>query len=168
MFARLGVVIITAILFSGCSSISYKAEGKYMPEENIERTLLLQWKAQKYYIPFMNNEVDYGSVSFQEECRKNTLLDHEINKDYGLIFKERPQDFKVVESAERIRLGNYIVCAKLKNNSSLDTVKEGNISFQILCEAKSGVPPITPVNLDGYKLKVREAAEHISLSCNQQ
>lgn len=165
MFHKIQTAIVLLIFIGGCSGVTYQARGEYMTEENKERELLLQWKAQKYYIPFMSNRIDYGSYSFQEECRKNILQDRVEGDQYGFAFKERPQNFTVVAGTP-IKAGNHIICAKTKNDVPIGDIKAGDtILFQILCEARGGMPPITPANGEGYPLKVSESEGIQTLEC---
>jgi hypothetical protein len=39
--------------------------------------------------------------------------------------------------------------------------------FQVLCEAKPGMAAITPANLDGYVLKIREREGLEALTCGE-
>ena len=167
MFHKMHAAIVLLIFICACSRVTYQGRGVYMTEENKERELLLQWKAQKYYIPFMSNRIDYGSYSFQEECRKNILQDPVEGDQYGFAFKERPQNFTVVAGTP-IKAGNHIICAKTKNNVPLEDIGAGDtILFQILCEARGGMLPITPANVEGYPLKVSESEGIQMLECRE-
>ncbi len=160
MFLRMQIAVVALILISGCSSVNYQGRGAYMTKENKERELLLQWKAQKYYIPFMSNDIDYGSYSFQEECRPNVLQDRVEGDKYGFAFKEREQNFTVVAGSP-IKVGNHIICAKTKDDVPLGDIKAGDtILFQILCESRRGAP-ITPANMEGYPLAVTESTKEL-------
>lgn len=160
--------LIALLLFAGCASVTFEGRGHYLTEQKRERELLLQWKAQTYYIPFLTDRVDYGSFSFQEACRPNILQDRVTEGGMGLAFKERPQDFRLVEGAPRIEVGHFIVCARTKDGTPVEKIRAGDILlFQVLCEAKPGMAAITPANLDGYVLKVRKREGIEALPCGE-
>jgi len=162
MLFKMQITVVVVLLISGCSSVSYQARGVYNTEENKERELLLQWKAQKYYIPFLGNDIDYGSYSFQEECRPNVLQDTVDGDQYGFAFKERGQNFTVI-SGTPIQVGNHIICAKTKDDMTLSEIKSGDeLLFEVLCKARR-MAPITPAGI--YTLKVTESEEAGKLEC---
>jgi len=163
---KLFITLCFSLLLSACSTQIYQAMGKYEDGSGIDRRVLIQWKAQKYYIPLVSPEIDYGSVSFQAECIQDVFLDHDNHTEFGLIFKERAQEFRRIENAPIINVGNYIVCAKLKNNESLSDIKVGDdVKLEVLCEAKSTLTPMLQANLDGYQLKTSEVDTELVLGC---
>ncbi len=154
-------------LTASCSNKIFQGHGQYNDDTGKTRAILLQWKAQTYHIPFIDAEVDYGSVSLQTECFKGGLLDHENNSQYGLIFKERPQDFKVVANAPKIKVGNFIVCAKLKKGLSLPQLNPGDsVTIETFCAAKPGIEPIMAANPEGYTLAIKVSEKETSIDCN--
>lgn len=163
---KIFIALLIAFLVSGCSTKIYQAKGEYQDSSGVDRSVLIQWKAQKYYLPLVAPDVDYGSVSFQAECIRDVFLDHVNHTQYGLIFKERIQEFRRVENAPKINVGNYIVCAKLKENKSLSDIAVGDdVRLQVLCEAKSTTTPMLRADLDGYVLRAREVDKEQVLGC---
>jgi len=166
MMKRILFALIIVFSIAGCTNAIYQGRGSFQDEMGNSRTVLLQWKAQKYYIPFIKKDVDYGSLSLQAECIDNLLLDYENNKEYGLVFKERPQFYKLIEGAPNIRLGNFIVCAKLNDNRRLGELHENDLTrLGVFCEAKPGEPAILPPNIEGYPLQIAEGDKEITLIC---
>lgn len=157
MRLKLSAVLLLLAFTSGCTNIIYQGQGFYLDQQEQEKQVVLQWKAQKYYIPFIPNKVEYGSVSLQAECIDDLLLDHVNHEQHGLIFLERPNDFSLAQGSPEIRIDNYIVCAQLQGGISLADMSIGDeLEFLVYCEAKDEDSPILPVNLDGYGLQVLE------------
>ena len=167
MMKRILFALIIVFAVAGCTNAIYQGRGSFQDEMGNNRTVLLQWKAQKYYIPFIKKDVDYGSVSLQAECIENLMLDYENNKEYGLVFKERAQFYNLVEGAPDIKLGNFIVCAKLTDSRELGKLGENDLTrLGVFCVAKQGEPAILPPNIEGYPLQIAEGDEEITLICN--
>ena len=150
---------------AGCTTALYQASGEYVDADSHSREILLQWKAQKYYIPFVNAEVDHGSISLQAECMPDVLLDHKNSKAYGLVFVERLQDYRLAPGAADYRLGNYRVCAMFDERPPIEVIgKSPEVDLLILCESKHNVPFLT-ANESGYPLTIAEGKEERTLSC---
>lgn len=157
------VSLITAL--AGCSTVPYRGTGHYTDSDQKSRQILLQWEAQKYYIPFMDADVDYGSVSLQAECKPDVLLDHRNHEEHGMVFVERPQQYKLAPGAPDIRIDNFLVCAKLKGSQSLEQAgQSGSVDLLVLCESKDGLATLPPT-LDGYPLKISEGQAESTLLC---
>lgn len=164
MSSIMRTVILVVLFLSGCTSVIYQGRGHYPANQPQSKEVMLQWKAQKYYIPFFTNQVDYGSVSVQAEKIPDLFLDYENHQEYGLVFKERRQDFRLIDQAPEIRIGNYIVCAKLKDRKTLDDVQDRDVvTMLVFCEPKPGAPEIVPPTLEGYKLDIMESKKEENL-----
>lgn len=164
---RIGTILVVGLVavLAGCSTVLYQGHGQYADPDGKSGAILLEWKAQKYYFPFVDADVDYGSVSLQAECKPDIFLDDKEHAEHGLVFVERPQDYRLVPGAPDIRIGNFLVCAKLKGGQSLEQAgRTERIDLQVLCEAKSGLETL-PANLDGYGLAVAEARTERTLLC---
>lgn len=156
---------VSLIVASGCSTVLYRANGEYI-DDGESRRILLQWQAQKYHIPFSSATVDYGSVSLQAECIVDTFLDHHNDPDLGLIFLELPQDYNLVDGAPELRTGNYIVCAKLDGNQSIeDLISAETVELLVLCESRSNASSL-PASLEGYVLTVSSGGLEETLGCD--
>ena len=162
------IIIVFSLLVVACSTKQYHAAGQYTDATGADRKIILQWKSQEYYFPLVEAEVDYGSVSLQAECLNNVLLDYENHAQYGLVFKERVQDFQLVENAPIIKIGNYIVCAKLKKGMQLKDMLLGDaVILDVYCESKFSDTPSLQANLNGYHLVIKEGEtkKQESLDC---
>ena len=153
------------VLLVGCSTKAFHGVGEYRDENGKDRRIVLEWKTQEYFLPF-NLDADYGSVILHSECLDNTLQDPALHPQYGLVFKERAQDFRVVDGIEKLRIKNFIVCASLTDGKNLNNLNAGDhVNLSVVCEAKPQMPPILPVNIVGYTLEVSVANEPIVLDC---
>lgn len=162
------ILAALVLLTSACANQTFQGTGKYKDETGAEKKVLLEYKAQVYYIPLVDSQVDYGSISLKAQCISNDLLDGKNNKEHGLVFLERPQQFKLIEGAPNLRLNNFIVCAKLKNGDSLEGVSSGDtITLATYCEAKNDNTPIIPANIEGYVLAITTIDEVKPLPCEQ-
>lgn len=158
-----GLVLLT----TGCANHNFEGTGNYVDENGAEKKVVLAYKAQVYYIPFVNSEVDYGSISLKAQCIDNDLLDGKNNDEHGLVFLERPQQYKLAEGAPSIRVGNYRVCAQLKSGESLEQINSGDtVTLSTYCQAKNNNPAIIPANVEGYMLTVNTVDEVKPLPCN--
>ena len=162
---RRTLLLIWLISVAGCSTALYQASGEYIDSESRSREILLQWKAQKYYIPFVETDVDYGSISLQAECMEDVLMDHRNEEELGLVFVERPQEFRLAPGAPNYRLGNYRVCAMFEGSPSIELIiKSDQVDLLILCESKHNVPFIAATE-GGYPLSISEGEEERTLLC---
>lgn len=153
------------VAVAGCSTVQFQGHGQYTDANQQSRAILLQWEAQKYYIPFIEADIDYGSVSLQAECIPDALLDRRNDEEHGLVFVERTQDFQTVPGAPDIRIGNYLVCAKLKDGQALEQLGQSdNVDLLVYCESKFGLETL-PTNLEGYSLEISEVQEEATLLC---
>lgn len=153
------------VAVAGCSTVQYQGHGQYSDASQQSREVLLQWEAQIYYIPFIDADVDYGSVSLQAECISDVLLDHRNDEEHGLVFVERPQDYRLAPGAPDFRIGNFLVCAKLKESQSLEQAGQSDsVDLLVFCESKDGLDTL-PTNLDGYALEIIEAQAESTLLC---
>jgi hypothetical protein len=163
--ATLLACLCLTVLTTGCSTVLYQASGTYEDDESLDREILLQWKAQKYYIPFVNADVDYGSVSLQAECLPDVLLDHKNSEEHGFVFVERPNDYSLADGAPDHRIGNNRICAKFDGNLSIEQLsKDDETRLQILCEPRFPAPFLAP-NLVGYMLTITEGQIMRTLEC---
>ena len=154
------------IILSACSQQIYQGRGQYTDSTDTQREILLQWKAQTYHLPFMSNEVDYGSVSLQVTCLKGGLLDYENHPQLGLVFKERSQKFTLANNENRINVGNFIVCAKLQNNKSLAELNPGDdVMLETYCTAKNQNNPIIEARPKGYLLSINASDSEDTIDC---
>jgi len=154
------------LFLSGCSTVLYQASGHYEDEDAQTREILLQWQAQKYHIPFVKAEVDYGSVSLQAECLPDVFLDHRSDAEHGFVFVERRQDYSLAEGAPDIMIGNFRVCAMFDGNPSIeDMSKTGDTALQILCEPRFD-DAFLASNLIGYPLSIAEGESQRTLVCH--
>ena len=154
------IISIASLLgvMTACSNHTFQGHGQYVDAAGVNRDIVLEYKTQVYYIPFVENDI--GSVSLTAECLKNSLQDSEINETYGLIFKESTQDFTWAVAQPKIKVGRHLICAKLKNEKALLTATVGNkVVLQTFCEAKNSALPILPVNEQGYTLVIKEVME---------
>ena len=159
----LAVSLITAL--AGCSTVQYQGRGHYTDPGQQSRQILLQWEAQEYYIPFIDAEVDYGSVSLQAECVPDIFLDRRDHEEHGMVFVERPQQYRLAPGAPDIRIGNFLVCAKLKGSQSLEQAGQSDsVDLLMFCESKEGLTTL-PANLDGYALAITEGQAESTLLC---
>ena len=153
------------VLVTGCSTVLYQANGEYF-DGGTSRRILLQWEAQEYHIPFVDANVDYGSVSLQAECVADVLLDRRDDPDLGLIFLELPQYFRLVPGAPELRVGNYLVCAKLDEEQSIeDAIGAESVQLLVLCESRTN-DPFLPASLAGYALSVSSHGSEETLGCD--
>lgn len=161
--------LVLAFVGTGCTTALYQARGTYAADTEPSRELMLQWEVQDYFIPFVANDVDYGSVSLQAECVLDVFLDSETDPEHGgLIFKERPRDFDLAEGAPRIEVDNFIVCAKLGEEQSLAELDPGDtVALEVLCENRSSGANSLPARPDGYALTVVEGESEETLGCPQ-
>lgn len=160
--------LVLVIAGTGCTTALYQARGTYTGDTQPARELMLQWEAQEYLIPFVTDDVDYGSVSLQAECVLDVFLDFENHPELGLIFKERSGDFRLVEDAPEIPVGNFIVCAKLAEGQSLADLDPGDtVQLQVFCESRFDSGSSLPASLDGHKLDVAKAETETTLGCPQ-
>lgn len=157
-----------SVFASGCSTVLYQASGTYQDEAAQDREILVQWSAQKYYIPFVNADVDYGSVSLQAECLADVLLDHRDSEDLGFVFVERPNDFSLAEGAPDHRIGNFRVCAMFDGGPSMEEIsKEDATSLLVFCEPRFPGPFLAP-SLSGYQLTIDEVEAVRTLECRRE
>lgn len=164
--STLVTLLVLAFAGTGCTTVLYQARGTYTDDAESSRELMLQWEAQDYFIPFLADDVDYGSASLQAECVLDVFLDFENHPEHGLIFKERPRDFELVENAPRIEVGNFIVCAKLGSGQSLAELEPGEtVELQVFCERRAGPESTLPASVGGYRLVVIEAETETTLGC---
>jgi hypothetical protein len=155
------------ILTTGCSTVLYQASGSYEDAASEDREILLQWSAQKYYIPFVNPDVDYGSVSLQAECLADVFLDHKNDREHGFVFVERPNDFSPSEGAPEIRIDDFLVCAKFGGGPSIEELSTADTAkLQILCEPKFPAPFLAP-SLTGYSLTIAQGKTLRTLECRR-
>jgi hypothetical protein len=156
-----------AIATTGCTTVLYQASGSYEDADSENREILLQWSAQKYYIPFVNPDVDYGSVSLQAECLADVFLDHKVSGEHGFVLVERPNDFSPADGAPDIRIDNFLVCAKFDGGPSIEELSKADTArLQILCEPKFPAPFLAP-NLSGYPLTIAEGRTIRTLECRR-
>ena len=151
-------VLVGALAFvTACSTVLYQADGQYTDDQNQSRKILLQWKAQIYYIPFVDADVDYGSVSLQAECLPDVFLDSRSNEQTGFVFVERPQDFKLAPGSPETRMGNFLVCASLASKRPISELSAADQArLQVLCEPKFNIPFLPP-SQSGYELEINRA-----------
>jgi len=162
---KLAVVTGSLLLFAGCSSVHYQASGVYTDDQAQSRKILMQWEAQEYYIPFVEAEVDYGSISLQAECMQDVFLDFRDDEKYGFIFVERAQFFKAAAGAPELRVDNYLVCARFEGNRSIEEISGAdNVQLLVLCESKAG-DSFLPPKVDGYSLSIRPGETEETLLC---
>lgn len=162
------LLLVLAFAGTGCTTTLYQARGTYSADTEPSRELMLQWEAQDYFIPFVADDVDYGSVSLQAECVLDVFLDFENHPEHGLIFKERPRDFNLAEGAPKIEVGNFIVCAKLGEGQSLAELDHGDtVALEILCESRLSGTSSLPSRPEGYALTVAEGESEETLGCPQ-
>ena len=153
------------VFAGGCSTVLYQATGQYEDENAQPREILLQWQSQKYYIPFVNADVDYGSVSLQAECLQDVFLDRRSDEEHGFVFVELPQDFSLAEGAPDIRIGNFRVCAKFDGGPSIEDLgKADETALQILCESRFDATFLAS-NLTGYPLTITRGESQRTLLC---
>ena len=152
-------------LVTACSTVLYQANGEYIDEQDRSRRILMQWEAQKYYIPFVNADVDTGSVSLQAECLPDVLLDFRDDEAQGFVFVERPQFFKLAAGSADVRIGNFLVCASFAGKQSIEELSDTEEArLLVLCEPKAG-EPFLPPNLAGYPLRIEQAETEETLLC---
>lgn len=164
---RLVALVSLAILTSGCSTVLYQASGTYEDADSQNREILLQWSAQKYYIPGVNADVDYGSVSLQAECMPDVLLDHKNDDELGFVFVELPQDYSLADGAPDHRIENFRVCAMFDGEPSIEELsKADDARLQILCEPRFPSPFLAP-DLVGYRLTINEGETTRTLECGR-
>ena len=151
---------------SGCSTSIYHGKGDYVDSAGKNREILLEWMAQDYWL--LDNDVDYGSISLQVECMNDVLLDGTVTQEYGLVFKERSQDFTVVLPMQKIKINNFIICAKFGDKGTLEELDEGDTeNLEVYCKAKPGVGEMLPVNQVGYTLSISKNEKKLPpLLCN--
>jgi hypothetical protein len=162
------ILVNTLLLISACSTVLYQANGEYIDEHNKNRRILVQWEAQKYYIPFVDADVDYGSTSLQVECLSDVFLDSKSDEEQGFIFVERPQDFRLAGDSPEIRIGNFLVCASFVSKLPINELSVAdNARLQVLCESKFDIPFLPP-SLVGYELSIDQAEiKEETLLCRQ-
>jgi hypothetical protein len=167
-FLHRATLVGTLLLMSACSTVLYQANGEYTDEQNRSRRILVQWEAQKYYIPFVDADVDYGSTSLQVECLPDVFVDSRSDAKQGFVFVERPQDFRLAAGAPEDRIGNFLVCARFMGNVSIDELSAADKArLLVLCESKFNIPFLPP-SLAGYELSVDQAdGEEETLTCRQ-
>jgi len=167
-FARIlnqAITVSLLLLTTGCATVLYQASGSYTDDSATSREILLQWKAQKYYIPFVEADVDYGSVSLQAECLQDVLLDHRSDAEHGFVFVELPQEFGLADGAPDYRIGNFRICATFDGGPSIEEIsKADQTSLQILCESRFDAPFLAS-NLNGYPLTITEGDSVRTLKC---
>jgi hypothetical protein len=158
----------TLLLMAACSTVLYQANGEYVDEQNQSRRILVQWEAQKYYIPFVDADVDYGSASLQVECMPDVFLDRKSNEEEGFVFVERAQEFKLVAGAPEIRIGNFLVCARFESKRSIEELSVADKArLQVLCESRHNIPFLPP-SLEGYQLNIDQPdKKEETLTCSQ-
>lgn len=165
--ARLFALVALAILTTGCSTVLYQASGTYEDADSRDREILLQWSAQKYYIPGVNADVDYGSVSLQAECIPDVLLDHRDDAELGFVFVERTQDYSLADGAPDHRIGNFRVCAMFDGAPSIEDLSEADEArLQVLCEPRFASPFLAP-DLVGYPITIDEGETTRTLECKR-
>jgi hypothetical protein len=154
-------------LMSACSNQSFKGEGQYLDASGKKRNISLEYKAKVYYIPFINADVDYGSISLTAECLTNSLRDTKVDKQFGLVFIEPTQYFEWGSKQPKLKIGRHLVCAKFINNHAISTAGNGdNVRLQTFCSAKSPSQIILPVNDQGYNLVIKEITEKDSVTAS--
>ena len=160
---KLVVVGSWLLLLTSCSTVLYQASGHYVDDKAKSREILMQWEAQKYYIPFV--DANYGSVSLQAECMQDVFLDFRDNEEYGFIFIERVQDFGLATGAPDLRVDNFRVCVKSKGNRSMEEISNADdVELLVFCEPKVG-DSFLPTNLDGYSLSIAQGESEETLEC---
>ncbi len=154
-----GLIFLTA----ACSNQTFKGQGQYVDASGVSRAIVLQYTAQVYHIPFLNADVDYGSISLRAECLTSSLLDSKIDPELGLVFTESTQNFTWVGKQDKIKIGHHLVCAKLENSQAIFTAKAGDsLVLQTFCKAKNSAVPILPANPKGYTLVISAEDEEVS------
>ena len=166
---HLPLVAITSLLLftSACSTVQYQANGEYVDDQTRSRRILMQWEAQKYYIPFVDADVDYGSVSLQVECLADVFLDHRNDENQGFVFVERSQFFRLAAGAPDVRIDNFLVCASFVDNRSIEELSDAyEARLLVLCESKTEIPFLPP-SLTGYALSIEQGKTEETLICQQ-
>lgn len=162
------ILVGTLVFMTACSTALYQGNGEYVDEQNKSRRILVQWEAQKYYIPFIDADVDYGSSSLQVECLPDVFLDSKSDEKHGFVFVERRQDFRLATGSPEISIGNFLVCARFDSKKPIDELSIADKArLQVLCESKFSVPFLPP-NLTGYELSIDQVdKKEETLTCRQ-